>query len=907
MRLRPLVTFLPALLVAAPAFAQTEVPIASDSTAARDSVRVSETVHAYRHEDAPVIRAGPVLERVHVDGKFDEPSWEKAEPAVRFTQRDPNEGEPVSERTEVRILIGEDALFIGARLYDREATKIRRRLVRRDEDLASDYFALFLDSYHDHLTAYRFRVNPAGSYDDATIDARGNADFSWDPVWHVHTSVDSLGWTAEMEIPLSQLRYNAAPGAAWGIQIRRWIDRKQELAEFAFTPKKEIGDASRYGHLVGLGQLPTPRHLELLPYSLARADYRYVPRGNPFRDGSDHFGSIGADLKYGLTSNLTLDATVNPDFGQVEVDPAVVNLTAFETFFPERRPFFVEGADLFRFGLSRSYNNFNTTIPFHARRIGRAPQRTLSGSLYSFVDSPSQTTIATAVKLTGKTRSGWSLGFLDAVTSEERAHYLDTLGMERSDAVEPLADYFVGRVRREYRSGNTSVGGIGTAVVRDLSDPVLQSMLRSRAYAGGLDFNHYWAGRRWTVDGFLMGSHLRGSEPAIDRAQRSSVRYFQRPDADHLRYDSTRTELSGAAGMFSVNKVGGRHWLGSLTYQDWSPGFEINDVGFMNAADSRGISMLALYKENKPGRILRSWDLFAFTNHSFNYAGDLTYQGYETQGEGTFLNYWYAQARASWYPGSYDDRLTRGGPLSRVPPAARVNATVTSDARKSYFLSAYVNYYWNDAGGHNAEYAPSLTLHPVPSMLFRFEPTLRKTRDMAQYVATVPDSTAAATYGGRYVFATIDQTSLSLDTRVNWTFSPKLSLQLYLQPFVVSGKYRELKELREPRQYEFNVYGRQTGTVQREVSGVYTIDPDGAGASPSFEIPDPNFNFRSLLGNVVLRWEYRPGSAVFLVWQQNRNEVERFGDFDFSRDFHALLDIRPENVLAVKATYWLGI
>jgi hypothetical protein len=867
----------------------------------------ADSTHVYNHADAPAIHALQITEHIKVDGKLDEPAWAKAEAVDRFTQRDPDEGKPVSERTEVRILISDDALYVGARLYDHDAAKIRRRLVRRDEDLASDYFALLLDSYHDHLTTYRFRVNPAGSYDDSYIDSRGNADFSWDPVWHVHTTIDSLGWTAEMEIPLSQLRFNPSSDAVWGIQMRRWIDRKQELAEFSFTPKKEQEDAGRYGHLVGLGDLSSPRHVEILPYSLAKADYHAMTPGDPFQDGSEGVGSLGADFKYGLTSNLTLDATVNPDFGQVEVDPAVVNLTAVETFFPERRPFFIEGADLFRFGQSRSQNSFNTTIPFHARRIGRTPQLALGGTGYNFVDAPSVTTIDTALKLTGKTKKGWSVGVLDALTSRERARYLDDAGLMHREPIEPLTNYFVGRLRREYGGGNTSIGLLGTAASRDGSDPTLASMLRSGAYVSGMDFNRFWSNRSWSLDGFILGSYIRGTAAAIDRAQRSSVRYFQRPDASHLHYDPTRTSLAGGAGQLSLNKIGGEHWVGTATYQDWSPGFEINDVGYQNAADCRGFSWLGLYKESKPSKLFHNWDAFVFTNHSFNYAGDLTYQGYEADAEGTFRNYWYGDTRVSWYPGGYDDRLTRGGPMSRVPPGGRVRFTVNSDFRKTYQAGWQGNWTWDDAGGRSVQQTPSLALHPSSSVLVRFDPTIRVSRDMAQFVTTVPDSTAGATYGSRYVFATLEQTSVSLDTRVNWTFSPKLSLQLYLQPFVVSGLYKDLKQLTAPREYEFGVYGRNTGTVQRDSTGAYKIDPDGAGPASAFTVADPNFNFRSLLGNAVLRWEYRPGSAVFLVWQQSRSESQPFGDFDFSRDFRALLDNGPENIFAIKATYWLGI
>jgi len=884
------VILLAALFVAAPAFAQ-----APDST------------HALSHADAPKIHALQTSEHIKLDGKLDEPVWSKAQPVDGFTQHDPEEGKPVSERTEVRILVGEDALYVGARLFDREPGKIRRRLVRRDENLASDYFALLLDSYHDHLTTYRFRVNPAGSYDDCYIDSRGSNDFSWDPVWEVRTTIDSLGWTAEMEIPLSQLRYNPGPDAVWGIQMRRWIDRKQELAEFSFVPKNETSDASRYGHLVDLGQLPSPKHLEILPYSLAKAHYHKVDSGDPFQNGSDRVGSLGADLKYGLTSNLTLDGTVNPDFGQVEVDPAVVNLTAFETFFPERRPFFIEGADLFRFGVTRSFNYFNTTIPFHARRIGREPTLVLQGAPYGFVNSPSQTTIDAALKLTGKTRRGWSIGFLDALTSEEHARYVDTLGVQREHSIEPLTNYTVARLRRDLKGGNTNIGGIATSVVRNLSDPTLKSMLRSNSIVAGVDFTQYWRGRAWSLDGFLAGSRIRGTAEAIDLAQRSSARYYQRPDATHLHYDPTRTSLQGGAGQISLNKIGGKHWEGSLTYQDWSPGFEINDMGYLSGVDSRGYSTLVLYKESKPKKVLRYWDAFAFTNNSFNHAGDLTYQGYETQFEWTLSNYWYGNSRVSWYPAAFDDRLTRGGPMSRIPNAGRWNFTLGSDTRKSYLAKGTVNFTWNDAGGRAQTYTPQLTLHPTSSVLLDLSPTISKTRDMAQYVKTVDDPTATATYGARYVFATLDQTSMSLDTRLNWTFSPKLSLQLYVQPFVVTGLYRDFKELRQPRAYEFDVYGRQAGTIQRDSTGTYRIDPDGSGPGSVFTVKDPNFNFRSLLGNAVLRWEYRPGSAIFLVWQQSRSETQPFGDFDFSRDFRALLQNGPENIVAVKATYWLGI
>ena len=894
MRLLPIL----ALLLAAPAFAQTA-----------DSVSVTGPPPNVNgpSEERPVLRAAPLVGSIRVDGRLDEPAWQAATPVDRFTQRQPDEGKPATERTEVRVLVGEDALYIGARLYDHEASKIRSRLVRRDDDLGSDFLAVLLDSYHDGTTAVVFRVSPSGSINDATIAANGNQDASWDPVWHVHTTIDSLGWTAELEIPLSQLHYVTSNDAVWGIQIRRWIDRKQEFSEFSFTPLKQDASVSRYGLLTGLGRLESSKHLEVLPYGLVRSERTHVSPSDPFRDGSDQFTAAGVDLKYGLTSNLTLNATVNPDFGEVEVDPAVVNLSAFETFYPEKRPFFIEGADMFRFGESRSQNNFNTTIPFHGRRIGRAPERDVSGDSVAFLDMPTHTTIASAVKVTGKTSSGWSIGGLDALTPVERAEYVDTSGVHKTADVEPLTNFFIGRVRHTAHHGDTVMGGIVTAVNRNLEDPALAGLLRSNAQTAGYDLNQYFAGRTYSVDAMILGSHVEGSPEVIDAAQRSSARYFQRPDNNYSHYDPTRTSLTGYAGMVSFNKIAGKHTGGSITYQDWSPGFEINDVGFQNAADSHALSDIVIYKENQPHKIIRSWDTFGFSNWSWNYGHDLTYQEYAGVIEGTFTNYWSGTIRGEFYPGSYDDKLTRGGPLARYPSGGTVHVNMSSDSRKWYSLGANTTAAWDEAGGKIQELDLNLSLRPVTSFRLRFQPTLRNSRDNAQYVQTTADSFATGTYGSRYVFATLDQKQLALDTRLDWVFSPKLSLQLYVQPLIVSGGYKELKELRAPRTYEFNVYGTHTGTITRDANGDYTIDPDGAGPAESFGVSNPDFNFRSLRGNAVLRWEYRPGSALFLVWQQNREDTAPVGDFDASRDWHALFDIHPTNMIALKATYWLPI
>jgi hypothetical protein len=843
---------------------------------------------------------------VHIDGVLDEAAWAAAEPATVFTQRDPEEGKPVSERTEVRVLVGDNALYIGARLFDREPRKIKARLARRDNETESDAFEVSIDSYHDHLTARRFRVSPAGSILDGAIGTDGSEDDSWDAVWEAGARIDSLGWSAEMRIPFSQLRYHSEENATWGIQFARVIFRKGETAYFSFVPKKEVGGVNRYGDLVGLGRLPQSRHLELLPYTAVRNERLDFPRNDPFRSHSDYFENVGADLKYGVTSDLTLDLTVNPDFGQVEVDPAVVNLTAFETFFPEHRGFFVEGADLFAFGRSRAQNNFSVPTIFNSRRIGRVPQLSLGGRDFGFANAPEQTTIGGAAKLTGRTTGGWALGVLDAVTTQENARFLDTLGVEREAPVEPLTHYFAGRVRRDLRAGNTSVGGLVTGVNRQLHDPTLRSLLRSDANLGGLDLAHAWSNRRWALDAALTGSTVRGSATAIAATQRQSDRYFQRPDhGSYARYDPTRTSLSGYGVDGSISKTSGLHWLGSLAYVSRSPGYEANDLGFQTRADYRGLSSIVLYQENRPGRLLRNYTLFPYVNQMWNFGKDLVYNSYAFDANGQFVNFWSFDMQGTLNRSVLDDRLTRGGPQARTPDGGSSTGTITTDSRRPWSISASYTYSWNEAGG--VGHFPSITasFRPSPTLRLRFEPAYSATHSLAQYLKTVPDAAATATYGRRYVFATLDQRTLSLVTRVDWTLTPRLSLQLYLQPLVVSGGYSHFKEYRAPRTFLFDVYGTDRGTITRDPSGLYTVDPGDGGST--FTIDDPNFNFRSLLGNAVLRWEYRPGATLFLVWQQTRTGVEPFGDFLFSRDFSGMFDRAPENVFAIKATFWQGL
>ena len=839
---------------------------------------------------------------------MNEAAWQAATPVTEFRQFDPHEGQPASERTEARILIDDDAVYVGLRLYDREPKLIQSQLARRDESVEGDLVEVTFDTYHDHLSAVIFRLSPAGARRDATISPNGNQDNSWDPVWEGNATVDSLGWTAEFRIPLSQLRYpRNQSDQIWGLQLARKIARKAEIAQFSFTPKAQQQGINRYGHLTGLSKLSSTRRLELVPYALAKNNNPAAQANNPFQKRNEVAPGAGLDVKYGLTSNLTIDATFNPDFGQVEVDPAVVNLSAFETFFPERRPFFVEGSSIFSFGEMRTNNASNGYSFFHPRRIGRSPQRFIGGPNVTFVDAPVETTIAAAAKLTGRTRSGLSLGFLDAVTTREEARFRDTAGVDHRATVEPRANYFVGRIKRDLRQGNTTIGLGLTAVNRDLDESELQPLFRKAAYVGGFDWNHAWANRTWAFDGEVALSHNRGNAEAIDALQLSPARYYQRPDKESYRRDSTKTSLTGYVAEMTLAKLSGLHWTGSLTFQEYNPGFEINEAGFLGSTDMRGIAPLIAYSENKPSKHLRNWAQYLFWNPTWDFDGNMTFNGVGAITVAELPNFWNYFLRFDWRPHVFDPGLTRGGPTAALTTGGGVQLEINSDRRKRLTYGAFSSYSWNVAGGRGLTINPRATLRPMTALRVTLQPSFNRTHAMAQFVTRVTDATATNTYGARYVFATLDQRQLSLVTRVDWTFTPKLSLQLFAQPLLAAADFKDYKEFARPRTFNFDIYGKDAGTISRDAStGRYTVDPDGTGAASAFTFSDRDFNRRSLRGNAVLRWEYRPGSALFFVWQQSRFGSIPSGEFDFGRDFDALWNVQPENVFVIKATWWIG-
>ena len=585
---------------------------------AQDETVDAEAVDAeYDHEFAARARAVRTQTSIGVDGRLDEPVWAEAPAITDFIQSNPAEGEPGTQPTEFRVAFDDNAIYIGAMLYD--SFPISGRLARRDMGAGDfDYITINLDSYHDHETSYSFSVNPSRSRRDAVSSSGGGGggggDTSWDPVWEVATQITELGWSAEVRIPFSQLRFSPDEEQVWGIQLNRNIHRNQERLAYPFTPTLERGGASRYAHLDGIEGIRSGQRLELLPYVAARGEYLQlgVPSGinfsNPYRSGSDYFGKAGLDLKYRLASNLTLDATVNPDFGQVEVDPSVINLTAFETRFEERRPFFVEGGDIFQIGEGGPAGSTGRPPQlFYSRRIGRPPSGSAPPDAV-FTDVATATTILGAAKVTGRVGDGWSLGLLEAVTAEEAVAYVDVNQAVDQSVVEPATNYLVGRIRRQVSGGETRFGLFGTAANRRLTGTEMEGRLHSAAYSGGADFAHEWSNRTYRISTMLTGSYVQGDPVAIIRTQQSSTRYYQRPDADHLTLDPNATSLAGYYAMVDVAKQAGAFGA-KVAMAAASPGYEVNDMGFQSVSDRLIVDTNFSYNHPDPGRILRQWDV----------------------------------------------------------------------------------------------------------------------------------------------------------------------------------------------------------------------------------------------------------------------------------------------------------
>ena len=828
------------------------------------------------------LRAGRAAAPPLIDGRLDEASWQAADVAGTFRQYEPNEGDPATERTDVRVLYDNVALYVGVQLYDSEPSRIVARMSRRDDDPDADRFTFYVDALHDGLTGAAFEVSAAGAQRDAALSNDTNRDNSWDAVWEAAVAIDEQGWTAELRIPLSQLRFLKAERQTWGFNVERFIYRKNERVWLELVPKDESGLASRMANLTDIDGIEPRRALEVTPYTVLRSEFIEPPvPGNPFNDGSRYFAATGVDLKYALRSNVILNATVNPDFGQVEIDPAVVNLGAFETFFPERRPFFIEGNQIFanfgNLGANSSWG-FNRTEPsvIHTRRIGRFPQGAASGD---FVDVPSSTTILAAAKLTGKTTRGWSFGILEAVTDREHGRS-ESGGLRSSTEIEPVTNYFAGRLLKEFGGGRSGVGALVTSVNRDFGSASLKDLLPGRAHVAGVDGYHFLdSDRDWVVNAQLIASDVAGSAAAIERLQLAPQRYLQRTDAPHLTLDPSRTDLRGWNSHVNLNRNQGAWSVNSAVWAV-SPGFDSSDLGFHHDGDRWGSHVAFVWKQIQPDRFSRDRNVVVGKFFVRNFDNTVLSDGLMIFPALTFLNYWSINGNAGWFRRGQDDRLTRGGPPALNPAARSVYLAVNSDSRKRVVLRADAGREWGDSGADQGKGSVGIDWKASWRVTLSTSPSYSHNINLAQYVTTTDDPAATATHGKRYVFARLQQKQLALDTRVNVLFTAKASLQMFIQPLVVVGDYLDFKSLAAPTTFDFDAY--------RNVSD------------------DPSFNFKSLRANAIFRWEWRLGSTLYVAWTQQREDLGDPGSFQAGRDLGRVFTGPAEDILLVKVSRWFG-
>ncbi|MES2177118.1 MAG: DUF5916 domain-containing protein [Gemmatimonadota bacterium] len=882
------------------------------------------TMPTSMNDPRPVARAVMRRETIAIDGRLDDAGWKDALPILDFHQQSPDEGKSPAERTEVRIMFDASAVYIGARMFDSQgAAAVRSQLVRRDQllnDNASDKIAFVLDPYHDRQSRVWFELNPLGVKGDHL-----NGDASYDPVWEGASHVDSLGWTAEFRIPLSQLRFPRDSVQTWGMQIWRTLARRNEFDMWAFWRNNEPGGPGYFGTIEGLELAAQPKQLELLPYVVSKSRFALPAVGNPFRSKQEMTGRLGGDLKYNITSSLTLDATVNPDFGQVEVDPAVVNLSDFETTFQEKRPFFVANSGAFSFGGFNCFfcSNVSSLNVFYSRRIGRAPQLGgLINSQASFADVPDASTILGAAKITGRTKDGLSVAMLEAVTNRVNANYVTSTAAGApllSREAEPMTNYFVGRLRKDLRRGDTRIGMITTQTNRFMNDSTEISRLRGSAQLVGADIQHYWNNRGFSFQSQVALSQVGGDTAAMRRTQLTSSHYFQRPDRQatsdglfDIAYDPKRTSLRGYGVYARLAKESG-DWL-METAQNWrSPGFEVNDIGTLSRTDYKWMQASVLRQWTTPGKWYRDAAAIVGGQTAFNYDGDQIDQQEEIWGRVTLSNYVGISGFVINHPPTYDATRTRGGVVQKTAGYNFYSVSLNGDQRNRITWDGGADYGKNiEDNGWNGDGYADLIIKPLVNLRLSFGPSYSRSITPTQFVTNIADASATAFSGQRSVFARLDQHSLSMNTRINATFSPTLTLELFAQPFLASGAYDELKQYAAPRTLATQTYGKDLGTLttNRNANGSvssYRVDPDGSGPSSAFDVGNPDFNVRSLRGTAVLRWEYRPGSTVYFVWTQERSGSEPYGDFDFNRDKSALFRDRPINVFQIKASYWLGM
>jgi hypothetical protein len=826
-----------------------------------------------------------------IDGRLDDPAWKEGLWSGDYVQQIPAEGAKPSQPTELKILYDTKNIYAAVRAYD-VPEKISRFYGRRDAFLG-DIVGVCFDSDFDRRTGFEFDLTAAGGKIDLILMNDG-WDPTWDAVWDGKTALEDDAWTAEFRIPLSQLRYGPQDEQVWGLHAWRWIDRHQEEDQWNLIPRKSTGRMYNLGELHGIRGLKRFRHVELLPHVLSKLDAFPRAPGDPYRTGPALFGSTGLDAKIGLSTDLTLDATINPDFGQVEADPSVMNLTAYETFYQEKRPFFLEGKNILSF-------NVHGGRLFYSRRIGHAPTYSPELRDDEFIRTPDISSILGAVKITGKTSDGLSLGLVQSLSARETAR-MSFDGAERRQAVEPLTNHFIARAQKDWNKGNTSLGAIFTATHRRIKDPALDFMARD-AITAGLDFVRYFGNRQYVLDAKAVVSRVAGGADAMRELQKNAVHYYQRPDASHLGVKQDAAALFGHGGVLRFERHGNSKWRFAESLSWISPGLDLNDLGYLRQADLIRNAIWIEYEETEPRGIFRDYELDFERTDAWDFGGLRTDAVTSLHARGLFKNRWGVSLAADVVQAPVSTRLLRGGPAMKLSSYLQTSfiAHTDSSRRTSFYIRIAKDTHAN-APNDNLEIYPSLSLRLSNALSLSAEVGYARNTDDLQYVETVQTDAAA-----RYVLGRMRQKTLSTTIRASFHVTPELSIEYYGSPFVSIGRYTDFKLTTRTlaRRYEDRFRRFGADEIGHAPEGNEYEIRETSGATYSFANPD--FSFRQFRSNCVLRWEYKPGSSLYVVWSQGRTSESDLWEASFRRNYDALWKADAENVFLVKLSYWFSI
>ncbi len=831
-----------------------------------------------------------------IDGKIDDESWEMVMWSSDYVELSPEENTSPTEQTKFKILYDDKNFYVAFRCFDKNPDGVVRRLSRRD-GFDGDWVEINIDSFHDLRTAFSFTISASGVRGDEFITNNGASwDNTWNPIWLAKTNVDEIGWTAEVKIPLSQLRFGKDKNQVWGIQSTRRYFRKEERSVWQRNPQNSPGWVSEFGELHGLHQLKPQRQVEIQPYVVGSRKTFESKAGDPFTNGEDYNVTIGVDGKVGITNDLTLDFTFNPDFGQVEADPSVIALDGFQIFFQERRPFFIENKNIFDYSFSQS----KAWLPtggidnlFYSRRIGRAPQGFATGQ---FVDRPNTTDIIGAAKFSGKTKNGWSIGILESYTAKEQARIVNGT-VEEKQVVEPGTNYFVSRIQRDFNENNTFIGGMFTAVNRNTTEST--SFLHNSAYTGGIDITHQWKNRSYYLKGNLVFSNVNGTTDAITNTQQSITHLFQREDADHVDVNSELTSLTGTGGTIQFGKASG-NWLyeTGITYR--SPELELNDLGFQLSADDIRYYTWVQYRTTKPLKKVRSFAINYSQVAMHDFQGNFNGTQLRLNGWVNLNNNWWINGGSNFAPIRYSNSALRGGPRLRRQGWYDYSVGLISDSRKKLRLN--ITWRWSQdikASNYYREINSTLTFQPTNALQLSIAPFYSKNFKQLQYIA----NTANNARDPRYVNGTITQETLRFPLRIDYIVTPDLSIQYWGQPFISRGRFKDFKYVHDAGARRFNDRFTLLGNNQITFNeGRYEVD-ENEDNQVDFSFGDPDFSFVQFRSNLVLRWEYIPGSELYLVWSQDISTNGSLDERLIETLQTGLSSREPQNIFLIKATY----